>query len=131
MFKKIYHHLYYRIRNYHNEIINLNFGDFNKFIITVFLKHVIKTDVIVPSAIGFIIVLLSIQSLTQDTIFFPQNNIPTYITFVLFQFGIALATIYIIPLITIIVLNSIFTIFHNRKSKLILPAKLLITITKS
>ncbi|RTK94653.1 MAG: hypothetical protein EKK64_08030 [Neisseriaceae bacterium] len=128
MLNKLFKSLYYRLKNYNDEIMNFNFNDFNKFIITVLLKQLTRTDVILPVAIGFITVLISFQSLTQSNVFFPQSNVPAYVTFVLFQCAMSIAIVYVLPLITIIILNAIFSIIQKYWTKGVLLIKLLITV---
>ena len=105
MIKKSLKVLYYKFSNYHNEIREFNYNEFNKFIITVLLKQFTRTDIILPAAVGFITILTSIQVITQSYVFFPQSNITAYVTFLLFQFAISIGTMFILPLITIIVIK--------------------------
>ena len=126
MIKKSLKVLYYKFSNYHNEIREFNYNEFNKFIITVLLKQFTRTDIILPAAVGFITILTSIQVITQSYVFFPQSNITAYVTFLLFQFAISIGTMFILPLITIIVINTAFSTFQQYiRPKYIVMIKLL------
>lgn len=114
------------IYNYYKELTKINFKEFNEFLLRVVLKGFFQTKSIAPIIIGFFLLVLSVQVGHKREIFFPQSNIPVYITFILFQFAIAAIIILICPFALILLFNYLARYIQRFKSKSIFPLKIIV-----
>lgn len=118
-------HLKNKTKNYYKELTEINFKEFNLFLLKVIVKGFFKTESIIPVMVGFLLIVLSIQVESQAYIFFPQGNIPAFLTFIIFQFAMAVIILLIFPFAIILVFNYICGILQNFNSRLLLPIKVI------
>lgn len=111
-------------RKYIREWSKADLYEFNKFIINKILKHLFKFDNILPFGIVFVLLALSVQSMSSAYIFIPQSNIPAFATFIVIQLAMAVLVLLIYPFIIIIVFNYIGYRLPFIVPQVFLPVKL-------
>ncbi len=116
------------LKNYANQLNNINLIDFNWFIIKKILYKFLQIHTLLPlfAAIGVIAFSLSLQD--SFYIFIPQSGITSFASYVVFACITSLVVLVFYPLFMIIVINYLTHQLRVIFKHMLLPIKLLILI---
>ncbi len=122
-------HLRESFRQYCKEWSEVDLGKFNIFILKNILRHIFRTESIIPILIVVLVIAVSIQAQRATYIFIPQSSITAYATFVILQLAISLLVIFIYPFLIILLFNYLGYRLPHIIPHIFLPTKLVLLLT--
>ena len=115
-------------RQYLKECSEVDFSEFNKFLIRVILRQLLKTEAVIPIVIGILVTGICVQAQYQTYLFIPQGSVTSFISFALLQFAAALIIMLICPFVIIIFFNYIGSRIRYILPRVFLPFKITLLV---
>jgi len=122
-------HLRESFRQYCKEWSEADLGKFNIFILKNILRHIFRTESIIPILVVVLVVAVSIQAQRASYIFIPQSSITAYATFLILQLAISLLVIFIYPFLIILLFNYLGYRLPHIIPRIFLPTKVILLLT--
>ncbi len=114
--------------NYLNELNEINFMEFNRFIFTKILANALKFNTILPVLVAMSVVAFSLALQGGYYIFIPQSSITAFASYIIFACVTSVLVLILYPLAIIILLNYIGHKVQPILKKLFFPIKAVIII---
>ena len=116
------------LADYLNELDNINFMQFNRFIITKILANALKFNTILPVLIAIGVVAFSLAMQDGYYIFIPQSSITAFASYVIFACVSSVLVLVLYPLVIILFLNYVGNKIKPLLNKAFFPFKVLVLI---
>lgn len=111
-----------------NELNNVNYYDFNRFIFSNILANALKFNTILPIMVAMGVVAFSLAMQGGYYIFIPQSSITAFASYVIFACVSSILVLVIYPMVIIIILNYLAYKSKTFLKNIIFPIKLIVLI---